>query len=122
MDFVTNMFSIMSMNVVMILHGNLMMTTYRMLLPLIDEFIPKVTTIARLMLLYLFGLAQEPKCFIVLHKYVAENLVLIHDTPDSAEDFDSPICLACTTATICLACTTAKTITIFKMSLKSHKP
>ena len=58
-------------------------------------------------------LAQKPKYFIVLPEYVAENPELIHDAPDSAEDFDSPICLACTTA---------KIITIFKMRLKSHKP
>ena len=55
------------------------------------------------------------KAKILPFKYVAKNPELIHDTPDSAKDFDSPICLACTTATICLACTTAKTI--FKMRL-----
>ena len=112
MDFVTNMFSIMSMNVMMILHGNLMMTTHQMLLPLIDEFIPEVTTIARLVLLHLSGLHKSQN-ILLSFKHVAENPELIHDTPNSAEDFDSPICLACTTA---------KIITIFKMRLKSHKP
>ena len=34
----------------------------------------------------------------VLHKYVAENPVLVHNTPDFVEDFDSLICLACTMA------------------------
>ena len=37
-------------------------------------------------------LAQQPKYFIVLHKCVAENSELIHNTPDFAEDFDSLIC------------------------------
>ena len=62
------------------------------------------------------------KAKILPFKYVAKNPELIHDTPDFVEDFDSPICLAYTTATICLAYTAAKTITIFKMRLKSHKP
>ena len=55
-DSVTNMFSIMSMNVMMILHGNLMMTTHPMPLLLIDEFIPKVSTVSRLLLLCLSDL------------------------------------------------------------------
>ena len=40
-------------------------------------------------------LAQRPKYF---KEYVAENPELFQDTPDLAEDFDSPICLACTMA------------------------
>ena len=43
-------------------------------------------------------LAQRPKCFNVFKEYVAENPELFQDTPDLAEDFDSPICLASTTA------------------------
>ena len=73
----------------------------------------KITTVLRLVLFV--WLAQQPKYFIVLHKYAAENPEPIHDTPDFAEDFDSPICLACTTATIFLACSTARSITIFKI-------
>ena len=42
-------------------------------------------------------LAQKPKCFNVFKKYVAENPKLFQDTSDLSEDFDSPICLACTT-------------------------
>ena len=84
------------------------------MLPLL---IDKVTTATRLMPLYLSGLHKSQN-ILLSFKHVAENPELIHDTPNSAEDFDSPICLACTTATICLACTTARSITIFKMSLK----
>ena len=40
-------------------------------------------------------LAQRPKCF---KEHVAENPELFQDTPDLAEDFDSPICLAFTMA------------------------
>ena len=36
--------------------------------------------------------AQRPKYF---KNYVTENPKLLQDTPDLAEDFDSPICLAC---------------------------
>ena len=97
----------------MILHGNLMMTTHQILLLLIDEYIFGVTTTYKTDTTLFVWLAQKPKYFIVLHKYVVENPELIHNTLDSAEDFDSPICLACTTA---------KIITIFKMRLKSHKP
>ena len=39
--------------------------------------------------------AQRPKCF---KNYVIENSDLFQDTLDLAEDFDSPICLACTMA------------------------
>ena len=46
--------------------------------------------------------AQRPKCF---KEYVAENPKLFQDTLDLAKDFDSPICLAYTTA---------KIVTIFK--------
>ena len=42
-------------------------------------------------------LAQKPKCFNVFKKYVAENPKLFQDTSDLSEDFDSPVCLACTT-------------------------
>ena len=45
-------------------------------------------------------LTQRPKYFNVFKEYVAENLELFQDTSDLAEDFDSPICLACTTAKI----------------------
>ena len=43
-------------------------------------------------------LAQRPKCFSVFKNYVAENTEPFQDTPDLAEDFDSPICLAYTMA------------------------
>ena len=43
-------------------------------------------------------LAQKPKCFSVFEIYVAKNPELFQDTPDLAKDFDSPICLASTTA------------------------
>ena len=43
--------------------------------------------------------AQRPKCF---KNCVTKNPKLFQDTPDLAEDFDSPICLACTTAKIVL--------------------
>ena len=43
-------------------------------------------------------LAQKPKCFSVFEIYVAGNSELFQDTRDLAEDFDSPICLACTMA------------------------
>ena len=95
-DSVTNMLFTMSMNV--ILHKAiliLLMVIHLMLPLLIDEFIPEVAIIIKLMLLYLFGL-QKPKYFIVLDEYVAENPELFHDIPDFAEDFDSPICLVCT--------------------------
>ena len=46
--------------------------------------------------------AQRPKCF---KNHINKNLELFQDTPDLAEDFDSPICLAYTTA---------KMVTIFK--------
>ena len=42
-------------------------------------------------------LAQRPKCFKI---YVTENSELFQDTPNLAEDFDSPICLICTMAKI----------------------
>ena len=42
-------------------------------------------------------LAQRPK---YLKSYVTKNLEQLQDTPDLAEDFDSPICLAYTTAKI----------------------
>ena len=47
-------------------------------------------------------LAQRPKYF---KNYVTKNPELFQDTPDLAEDFDSPICLAYTTD---------KMVTIFK--------
>ena len=40
-------------------------------------------------------LAQRPKYF---REKVAENPKLFQDTSDLAKNFDSPICLACTTA------------------------
>ena len=40
-------------------------------------------------------LAQRPKYF---KNYATKNPELFQDTPDLAEDFDSPICLACTMA------------------------
>ena len=75
-----------------------MMTTHQMLLPLINEFIPEVTTVKETDVTLFSWLAQQPKYFIVLHRYVAENPELILNTPDFAEDFDSLICLACTMA------------------------
>ena len=59
-DSVTSMLFTMSMNV--ILHKALLillMVIHLMLLLLIDEFIPEVTTVTRLMLLYLFGLHKS---------------------------------------------------------------
>ena len=47
----------MSMHVMMILHGILIMVIHPMLLPLVDEFTPEVTTIWRLLLLSLICLA-----------------------------------------------------------------
>ena len=38
----------------------------------------------------------------ILQNYVTKNLEQFQDTPDLVEDFDSPICLACTTAKIVL--------------------
>ena len=117
-DFVTSMLFTMSMHV--ILHKVLLillMVIHPMLPLLIDE----ITTVTRLVLLYLSGLHKSQN-ILLSFKYVVENPKLIHDTLDFAEDFDSPICLVYTTATICLACTTAKIITIFKMHLKSRKP
>ena len=43
-------------------------------------------------------LAQMPKCFNVFEEYVAKNPKMFQDIPDLEKDFDSPICLACTTA------------------------
>ena len=59
-DFVTSMLFTMSMNV--ILHKALLillMVIHPMLPLLINEYIPEVTTITRLMLLYLFGLHKS---------------------------------------------------------------
>ena len=42
--------------------------------------------------------AQRPKCFSVFKINVTKNPELFQDTPDLVEDFDSPICLACTMA------------------------
>ena len=42
-------------------------------------------------------LVQRPK---YLKNYGTKNPEQFHDTPDLAEDFDSPICLAYTTAKI----------------------
>ena len=101
-DSVTSTLFTMSMHV--ILHKVLLillMVIHPMLLLLIDE----VTTVTRLVLLYLSGLHKSQN-ILLSFKYVAKNPELIHDTPDFAEDFDSPICLDCTKAIICLACTT----------------
>ena len=110
-DSVTSMLFPMSIHV--ILHEVLLillMVIHPMLPLLIDE----VTTATRLMPHYLFGLHKSQN-ILLSFKYAAKNPKLIHNTPDFAEDFDSPICLDCTKAIICLACTTARSITIFKI-------
>ena len=57
------------------------------LLPLIKEGFLLIKMIS------LFDrLAQRLKCFKI---YDTKNSKLFQDTPDLAEDFDSPICLAC---------------------------
>ena len=88
MDSVISMLFTMSM--IVILHEAPLMVILLMLLPLIKEgfLLIKVT------LLFDWP-AQRPKCF---KNYVTENPDLFHDTPDLAEDFDSPIYLACTMA------------------------
>ena len=86
-----------TMSMIVVLHEVLLMVILPMLLPLIKE---------RFLLIKMIPLfdwfAQKPKCF---KNYIAENPKLFQDTPDLAEDFDSPICLAYTTA---------KMVTIFK--------
>ena len=78
----------MSMNV--ILHEALLMVILLMPLPLIKEWFLLIKMIS------LFDwLAPRPKCF---KNHVTKNPKLFQDTPDLAEDFDSPICLACTMA------------------------
>ena len=75
---------------IVVLHEVLLMVILLMLLPLIKEGFLLIKMIP------LFEwLAQKPKCF---KNYIAENPKLFQDTPDLAEDFDSPICLACTMA------------------------
>ena len=85
------------MSMIVVLHEVLLMVILPMLLPLIKEgfFLIKIIP--------LFDwLAQRPKYF---KNYVIKNPELFQDTPDLAEDFDSPICLAYTTD---------KMVTIFK--------
>ena len=87
-DSVISMLFTMSMNV--ILHEVLLMVILPMLLPLIKECFLLIKVIP------LFDwLAPRPKCF---KNYVTENPELFQDNPDLAEDFDSPICFACTMA------------------------
>ena len=117
-DSVTSMLFTMSMHVILHKVLLILLMIIHPMLPLLTD---EVTTVTRLVLLYLPGLHKSQN-ILLSFKYVAENPELIHNTLNFAEDFDSPICLVCTTATICLAYTTAKTITIFKMRLKSHKP
>ena len=99
------MLSIMSMCVMIMLHGIFMMVIHPMLLPLIDDFTPAVTIVWRLLLLSLVCLActkakmlQYFEGYVAKNSYFSCNLKLFQDTPDLAEDFDSPICLACTTS------------------------
>ena len=85
------------MSMIVVLHEVLLMVILPMLLPLIKEgfFLIKIIP--------LFDwLAQRPKYF---KNYVIKNPELFQDIPDLAEDFDSPICLAYTTAIM---------VTIFK--------
>ena len=79
-----------TMSMIVVFHEAPLMVILPMLLPLIKEgfLLIKVT-------LLFDWLVQRPKCF---KNYVTENPDLFHDTPDLAEDFDSPICLACTMA------------------------
>ena len=87
-DSVIGMLFTMSMNV--ILHEALLMVIFLMPLPLIKEWFLLIKMIP------LFDwLAPRPKCF---KNHVTKNPKLFQDTPDLAEDFDSPICLACTMA------------------------
>ena len=65
----------------MIPHGSLMIATHQMLM-----------TDQKLIPLF-FWPAQRPKCF---KNCVTKNPELFHDTPNLAEDFDSPICPICT--------------------------
>ena len=106
---VTNTLFTMSMHV--ILH-KVLLILLMVIQPMLPLLIDEVTTATRRMPLYLSGLHKSQN-ILLSFKYAAKNPELIHDTPDFAKDFDS---------TICLAYTTAKIITIFKMSLKSHKP
>ena len=103
----------MSMHVMMILHGILMMVIHLMLLPLIDEFTPEVTIVWRLLLLSFVCLVcikakmlQYFEGYVAKNSYFSCNPKLLQDTPDLAEDFDSPICLACTTTKISIFTTT----------------
>ena len=74
------------------------MTTHQMQPPLINEFIPEVTTVLRLVLLYLSGLHNSQNILLSFTDMLRKNPELILNTPDFAEDFDSLICLACTMA------------------------
>ena len=97
-DSVISMLFTMIMDV--ILHKALLillMVIHPILLPLINEFIPEISTIWDCCYLFV-QLAQKPKYFNGFEEYVAEKLELFQDIPDLVEDFDSPICLACTMA------------------------
>ena len=98
-----------------------MMTTHQILLLLIDEYIFGVTTTYKTDTTLFVWLAQKPKYFIVLHKYVAKNPELFHDTPDFEEDFDSPICLACTMANASIFTTARSLFPTNMMLLKVPK-
>ena len=88
----------LAMSMIVLLHEVILMVILPMLLPLIKEGFLMVKMIP------LFDwLAQKPKYF---KNYITKNPELFQDTPGLAEDFDSPICLAYTTA---------KMITIFKI-------
>ena len=85
------------MSMIVVLHEVLLMVILPMLRPLIKEGFLLIQMIP------LFDwLAQRPK---YVKNYVTKNPELFQDTPDLAEDFDFPICLAYTTA---------KMVTIFK--------
>ena len=59
-DYVTSMLFTMSMNVILQKALLILLMVIHLMLPLlIDEFIPEVTTVTRLMLLYLFGLHKS---------------------------------------------------------------
>ena len=78
------------MSMIVVLHEVLLMVILPMLLPLIKDGFLLIQMIP------LFDwLAQRPK---YVKNYVTKNSELFQDTPDLAEDFDSPICLAYTTA------------------------
>jgi len=58
----------------------------------------RLLLLKRLVLLYLSGLHNSQNILLTFTDMLQKNPVLILNTPDFAEDFDSLICLACTMA------------------------